>query len=298
MHAGIKRTDNSPAAAHAEVAQVRDELKLLAPLTEHFNADLATLPLQAKVAIVMTTENQWVTEIERQGDSFNQHQVEFSWYSALRQLGLAVDFVSPEHDLTPYQLVIAPCMPIVSPDFVERCKATNATLVFGPRSGAKTAELTAVPNLGPGLLQQLIDVKVLSTETIRPDCYAELFLAGDQTSYQSSRWREELAPGADVAILAKDEYQQPAVVQQGKVVYVGTLSCEGFLIALFRQLATQLGLPVWQLGSDLRTMQRGELQFVFNYGATAQQFAAPANAEFVIGSSTLQPYDVAVLRLN
>jgi len=298
MHAGIKRTDNSPAAAHAEVAQVRDELKLLAPLTAHFNGDLAMLPVSAKVAIVMTTENQWVTEIERQGDSFNQHQVEFSWYSALRQLGLAVDFVSPEQDLTPYQLVIAPCMPIVSQSFVERCKATNATLVFGPRSGAKTAELTAVPNLGPGLLQQLIDVKVLSTETIRPDCYAELFLAGDKTSYQSSRWREELAPGAQVAVLATDEYQQPAVVQQGNVVYVGTLSCEGFLIALFRQLATQLGLPVWQLGSDLRTMQRGELQFVFNYGATAQQFAAPANAEFVIGSSTLQPYDVAVLRLN
>jgi beta-galactosidase len=147
-------------------------------------------------------------------------------------------------------------------------------------------------------LQQLIDVKVLSTETIRPDCYAELQLDGDQTTYQSSRWREELAPGANVLILARDEFKQPAVVQQGNVVYVGTLSCEEFLIALFRQLAESVGLPMWQLGSDLRTMQRGQLQFVFNYGATMQQFTAPENAEFVIGSSNLQPYDVAVLRLS
>ena len=44
---------------------------------------------------------------QKGGISFNQHQVEFSWYSALRQLGLAVDFVSPEHDLTPYTNIIA-----------------------------------------------------------------------------------------------------------------------------------------------------------------------------------------------
>jgi beta-galactosidase len=288
MHAGIKRNDNSRAAAYAEIVQVRDELKLV--------ADLAEQPVQARVAMVMTTENQWVTEIERQGDSFNQHQVEFSWYSALRQLGLAVDFISPESDLTPYSLIIAPCLPIVSDDFVKRCQATSATLVFGPRSGAKTAELTLVPNLGPGLLQQLIPVKVLSTETIRPDCFE--ILRFNDNDYQSSRWREELELTAGVSVLAHYHDQTPAVVRHGNTVYVATLSCNAFLVALFTQLANERQLPLLNLDADLRAVQRGELHFVFNYGATPQQLNAPKGATFIIGSSTLKPFDVAVLRLT
>lgn len=291
MHAGIKRNDNSQAAAYAEIAQVRDELKLV--------ADLAQQPVQAKVAIVMTTENQWVTEIERQGDSFNQHRVEFSWYSALRQLGLAVDFISPEHDLTPYQLIVAPCMPIISQDFVERCKASAATFVFGPRSGAKTSELTLVPNLGPGLLQQLIAVKVLSTETIRPDCYEELTLSEfKHKSYKSSHWREELEVTGETSILAYYHYQKPAVARQDRMVYVATLSCDNFLLDLFASLAAELQLPLMRLDDGLRTVQRGNLHFVFNYDAKVHQIKAPRDAQFIIGSDTLQPHDLAVLRLS
>ncbi|GAA0665341.1 beta-galactosidase [Rheinheimera tangshanensis] len=291
MHAGIKRNDNSRAAAYAEIAQVRDELKLI--------ADLAEQPVQAKVAIVMTTENQWVTEIERQGDSFNQHKVEFGWYSALRQLGLAVDFVSPEHDLSPYQLIVAPCMPIVSQSFVDRCKASSALLVFGPRSGAKTSELTLVPNLGPGLLQQLIGVKVLSTETIRPDCYEELKLATKSgNSYQSTQWREELELSANTRVIASYHDKTPAVARDGRTLYVATLSCNSFLVDLFADLANELQLPILRLDESLRSVQRGNLHFVFNYSAKVQQVVAPQHADFLIGGSTIQPYDLAVLRLR
>ena len=286
--------------------KVRDELKLLAPLlleplAEHFSGDLATLnKCSAKVAIVMTTENQWVTEIERQGDSFNQHRVEFSWYSALRQLGLAVDFISPDSELTGYQLVVAPCLPIVSQAFVDRCKASQALLVFGPRSGAKTAELSLVPQLGPGLLQQLVPVKVLSTETIRPDCYESLHFTDASIAsaqYQSTSWREELAVPADVTVLARYHDQSPAVVQHGNCCYVATLTCQSFLLELFAKLATAQQIPLLRLNDDLRVVQRGALQFVFNYGSGSHSFDAPAGASFLIGCSQLAPFDVAVLQL-
>lgn len=292
MHAGIKRNDNSPASAYAEIARVRDELALV--------ADLADQQVQAKVAIVMTTENQWVTEIERQGDSFNQHRVEFNWYSALRQLGLAVDFISPDSELTGYQLVVAPCLPIISQAFIDRCKASQALLVFGPRSGAKTAELTLVPQLGPGLLQQLIPVKVLSTETIRPDCYESLHFTETSAAavqYQSTSWREELAVPADVTVLARYHDQTPAVVQHGNCCYVATLTCQAFLQELFAKLAAAQHIPLLRLNDDLRVVQRGSLQFVFNYGSSSHSFDAPAGASFLIGSSQLAPFDVAVLQL-
>ena len=106
MHAGVKRNDNSKAQAWYEIEQMRDELKK-ASIT--FGDSV-----KAQVALVMTTENQWVTEIERQGDSYNHQRVEFAYYSALRQLGIEVDFISVDSDISEYKLVIAPCLPIIS----------------------------------------------------------------------------------------------------------------------------------------------------------------------------------------
>ncbi|MDZ7869248.1 MAG: beta-galactosidase trimerization domain-containing protein [Rheinheimera sp.] len=91
------------AAAWPEIEQLVREMALCPDLLEQ--------QVKATVAMVSTTENQWVCEIERQGDSFNQQEVEFAWYSALRQLGVDVDFVSPEQDLAGYKMVFVRCMP-------------------------------------------------------------------------------------------------------------------------------------------------------------------------------------------
>lgn len=284
MHAGIKRNDNSKAAAHVEVSQMRDELALLPHILEQ--------NVQAKVAIVSGTVNQWVTEIERQGDSFNHQKVEFEYYSALRQLGLCVEFIEQSSDLSPYELIVAPCLPIVEVDFVQRCKESKAHVVFGPRSGAKTADLSLVPNLGPGLIQALLPIKVLSTETLRADCHEALYFAGK--TYQSTCWREELELGQGVQIEAGYHDQSPAVVSAGSASYIATLTCTEFLVDYFEQLAGKLGLVTERLAEDLRMVRRGNLTFVFNYAHTQQSFKAPVDARFVIGSESLLPYDVAI----
>ena len=36
----------------------------------------------------------------------------------------------------------------------------------------------ALPTLGPGLIQQLIDIKVVATETLRDDCLQAINLVG------------------------------------------------------------------------------------------------------------------------
>jgi beta-galactosidase len=113
MHAGVKRNDNSKSQAWYEIEQVRDELASA-------NIDTSA-PVKARVAIVTGTINQWVTEIERQGDSYNHQQVEFAYYTALRQLGLTVDFVSTDCDVSTYDLLVAPCLPIVEQTFVDKC---------------------------------------------------------------------------------------------------------------------------------------------------------------------------------
>jgi len=286
MHAGIKRVDNSKSIAWYEAAQFRDEL-----IQTGFDVNAK---VHSKVAIIMAIESQWVTEIERQGDSFNQQRVEFEYYSALRQLGIDVDFISPKSDFSQYKLVVAPCLPIVNNDFVARCKASSAHFIFGPRSGAKTKELTLAPNLGPGLLQALIAVKVASVETLREDCSEALMF--NQQQYVSNRWREELKDYTGLDVLARYHDEQPAVVANSHTTYIASLTDIAFLKALFGRYADMLSINTYDLPEDLRVSIRGDFGVLFNYSEKPQTFIAPSNVEFVLGSANVPAYGVCVFK--
>lgn len=288
MHAGVKRNDNSKAAAWAEIEHMRDELK-----ATDFNIED---PVQAKVAIVTGTLNQWVSEIERQSDSYNHQQVEFEYYSALRQLGLAVDFISTDCDISQYSLVVAPCLPIVNDAFIEKCKASNAHFVFGPRSGSKTKDFSLAPNLAPGLIQSLISIKILSVETIRPDCSEKL--SYENHWYESRCWREELEISENTSVIAEYHDGTPAVVRENNTTYIASLSCVSFLIELFANLSNELDIATVKLPKDMRMVHRGNSAYIFNYAGYEQTFPNPELGTFVMGSEKLAPYDVAILKLN
>lgn len=286
MHAGLKRVDNSPSAAYPEVQQVKAEL-------DQLNINLND-PLHYRVAIVSTTTNQWVSEIEQQGQSYRHEKVEFEYYNALRLLGLNVAFVSPEHSLTDYDLVVVPTMPIISDAFIKNCEATDATIVFGPRTGSKTDEFQYPRNLGPGKLQSLLPAKVLSVETLRGDIQEKLYFNGEQ--FHSNRWREELLPGDNCEVVARYEDESPAVVKSGNLYYVGTLSCSDFLTNLLGKLAVEKGIATYILNEDVRTVERGDYRFIFNYAGTPVRVDAFANADFVVGSHELDAYGYAIAK--
>jgi beta-galactosidase len=288
MHAGVKRNDNSKSAAWTEIEQMRDELKLV-----EFSIES---PVQARVAIISGTTNQWVSEIERQADSYNHQQIEFSYYSALRQLGLVVDFISINSDFSPYDLILAPCLPIVDDVFINKCKNAKAHFVFGPRSGGKTDELSLAPNLPPGKLQVLLPIKVISTETIRPDCSEKLGYK-DKT-FESRCWREELEITKDIIVDAKYHDQSPAVVRHANTSYIATLTCDDFLIEQFEHLATELDITTVRLPKDMRIVYRGELAYIFNYAGVPQTFPSENIGKYLLGQTVMDPYDVAIIKLN
>ncbi len=288
MHAGVKRNDNSKSAAWTEIEQMHDELKLV-----EFSIES---PVQARVAIISGTTNQWVSEIERQADSYNHQQIEFSYYSALRQLGLVVDFISINSDFSPYDLILAPCLPIVDDVFINKCKNAKAHFVFGPRSGGKTDELSLAPNLPPGKLQALLPIKVISTETIRPDCSEKLGYK-DKT-FESRCWREELEITKDIIVDAKYHDQSPAVVRHGNTSYIATLTCDDFLIEQFEHLATELDITTVRLPKDMRIVYRGDLAYIFNYAGVPQTFPSENIGRYLLGQAVMDPYDVAIIKLN
>ena len=194
---------------------------------------IAETKQKAPVAIVTGAESYWVSDIERQSESYKFDDVQFSYYHALRSIGVSVDFVGLDADIDAYKLVIAPGLPIIDDAFVEKCEQSDATFIFGPRSGAKTHEFGYPRNLPPGPLQRIAPLRVLSVETLRPDCVESFFWNGKQ--YDSLIWREELdAPDSDV--LATYDDGAPAVVRYGNIIYTGTLTETDFLQDFFRRL--------------------------------------------------------------
>ena len=132
MHAGLLRPDNSKTEAWSEAEQAIAEIARL---------DLGNQPIpKACVAIITGVEGLWVSDIEKQGQAYDFNSVQFSFYSALRELGVNVDFISIDADFSPYKIVVAPSLPIIDAAFVKKCKESNAQFIFGPRSGSKTSE--------------------------------------------------------------------------------------------------------------------------------------------------------------
>ena len=286
MHAGLLRPDNSKTEAWEEAEQAMTEVAML---------DIANQPLQpASVAIITGAEGLWVSDIEKQGEAYEFNQVQLSYYSALRELGVNIDFISADSDFEPYSIIIAPSLPIIDQDFIDRCKASSAQFIFAPRAGAKTPEFGYPDRLQPGLLKQLVPIRVLSVETLRADCTEDLNWNNQQ--YQSGSWREQL-DAAETTVLARYKDNQPAVVTQGRFTYIGTLTDREFLLDFFQQQCQQANIPIYRFGADIRVSQRGDLMFAFNYSDQPQDLALDAQAQLILGTATIEPHGVTVWRI-
>jgi beta-galactosidase len=285
MHAGLLRPDNSKTEAWPEAEQAMAEVAAL---------DIVNQPLQpASVAIITGAEGLWVSDIEKQGQAYDFNNVQLSYYSALRELGVNIDFISVDSDFTAYALIIAPSLPIVDQAFVDKCKASSAHFIFGPRAGAKTSEFGYPAILPPGLLQQLIPIRILSVETLRADCMEGL--CWNKQQYQSGSWCEQIEAG-ESEILARYDNGEAAVVRQDRTTYIGTLTNREFLLDFFQQYCQQANIQTYRFGTDIRVCQRGDLMFAFNYSDKPQQLPLDSGASLMLGSSQIKPHGVTVWR--
>ncbi|MDT8429427.1 MAG: beta-galactosidase [Pseudomonadales bacterium] len=286
MHAGLLRPDSSEAPVCAEIRQALRDVSA----TGLTRQAMAT----ADVAILISDEARWIDAIERQGSAYRHEDILWQYYGALRQLGLNVDIISPTAVLDDYRLLVVPALPLLSAELLAKLQACTATVVFGPRAGAKTEDFCIPQTLAPGRLQSLIDIRVLSVETLRADCHEPLHWQG--SSYASTTWREEIASGAAVETLAFFADNTPAVVRQDRIIYLASLTCDAFLRDFLSNLCTELDLETLELPTDLRMRRRGNLNCVFNYANTIQTVPAPDDAEFILGKRQLPPGDIAIWR--
>jgi beta-galactosidase len=286
MHAGLRRPDDMPAAAWAEVEQAASDMQRL--------GDLSVVAAKSPVAIVIDPVSGWVDDIERQGAGYRYDAVVFQYYRALRGLGMDVDFVSAgDAQLAGYRLVVVPTMAVVDDAAFDALQASDGILLFGPRAGAKTDEFSMSEGLPPGRLRDFVPIKVTSVETLRADCGGSIAYKGAE--YESGRWRETIEVG-DADIIATYEDGAPAAVRADRSIYLATLTDDAFLTNLLVDLCAEADVQITPLPPTLRLRRRGELTFAFNLDSVSARAPAPKGAEFVIGGSDIEPYGVAVWR--
>ena len=286
MHAGLLRPDDMPAAAWAEVEQVAAEMKLL--------GDLTLVAPKAHAAIIIDPVTGWVDDIERQGAGYRYDAVVFQYYRALRGLGVDVDFVSAgAAQLDGYKLIVVPSLAVVDDAAMAALQASHGLILFGPRSGAKTDEFSISEGLPPGQLRAFVPIKVISVETLRPDCNGTISYKGKV--HNSGRWRETIEAG-DADVIATYEDGAPAAARSGRSIYLATLTDDAFLLNLLVDLCFEADIAIIPLPPTLRLRRRGDLTFAFNLADTPAHAPAPGGVEFVIGGPEIEPFGVAAWR--
>ncbi len=285
MHAGLLRPDHEPAEAWGEIAQVAAELEALGSLEERAP--------QADVAIIVDIDSRYVSDIEKQGAGYRYDQQLFRYYSALRSIGLDVDCVAPGQDLSGYKLVVVPGLAMPGESTLAALAASDALIVIGPRSGAKTREFTLPDGLAPGDLRALVPVRIRMVETLRPDCNGAL-MAGN-LRFESGVWREQFDV-LDGEVLATYETGAAAVMRHKRATYIGCVTDDAYLRHLFEGLATEEGLATMALPPTLRLRRRGDMTFAFNYAPERVEVPVPTGADFIVGGAMVPPYGVSVWR--
>ncbi|MBL0088985.1 MAG: beta-galactosidase [Ideonella sp.] len=286
MHAGLQTPDRHIDVGGAEAAAVASEL-----------AQLPTLQTQstqrAAVALVFDYAGMWLLDVQPQGADYNGLQLVYEAYSALRSLGLDIDIVPPGADLGAYALVVLPAVPLVNDALLAVLRASRAQLVLYPRAGSKVDAVSIPPGLPPGVLQSLIDLRVLRVESLRPGVTDTVHI--DRERHSSTRWRETVEARPGVSVLARYADGAPALLRQGRTRYLAGWFSAGLQRLVLEQAAADAGLATVRLPEGLRIRRRGDLLFAFNYDSQQHVLQLP-QANWVLGGETIPAHGMGIAR--
>jgi beta-galactosidase len=226
---------------------------------------------------------------------FSYPELFLNYFRAFHRLGIPVDVVSPEADLSSYRLVIAPTLYVLHQSWVanlRRYVEDGGTLVIGARSGVKDASNRVVNMPLPGLLRELCGIEVSEYDALgRAVGSAIRFEPGVIESAEVlcpiHTWCDIIDPlEAEVIARYAEEYYagQPAITRnrfgKGSVVYVGVMGGNQLCGALAAWLSRQAQLrPLLATPEGVEVVARERdgitYLFVLNHTDTEQIIEVP-----------------------
>ena len=306
FHGAVLPHNAKPTArVFKEVAQLGDEMKLLAPTLKGTHA-------KAETCILYSHDNDWVLRQPNQPNKyFNLREHIQLFYNALHDRNIAVDFARPTEDLSRYKLVFAPSLHLLSGGEADRLKLyvqNGGTLVATFNTGL-VDEHNMAPDTGyPHDLTDLFGLEVVEFDQLPPGEENHLTFKGTfpATHMHPARLWCDLIEPKDcqiIATYAKDFYAgQPALTLHtfglGKAIYIGTQSHQYFyndLVVWLRQMCDLhplLKVPD-NVEVGLREKDDTRIFFLLNHQAAPLrvQFYKPMH-DFLTGNTFSGNYDL------
>lgn len=241
LHSGLLRHDETPDRGYFEAKHMERE-------------GLVNGEVPARVALLHDYECLWILDQQLHGGPAYWAQT-FSYYAALRSLGLDVEIVHPDADLAGFALVVAPTLTMMSDQRIEKLRrdAQDKLFVFGPRTAFRTESGRAHENGQFGTFKDYFGARLLNFESLRPGLTIK---AG---AHDVTGWAEGYEPVADADVLAHYDggplSGTAAAVRRGNVVTIGANST-GLVWEILYRLAGELNLNPVPLPEGVRVSRR------------------------------------------
>ncbi len=245
QHAGLLRPDSAAAPGLAVAAQVAEEL------AEFPDAGTAT----AKVALLLDYASAWAWDTQPQGADFDFFRLCFAAYRALRRVGLSVDIVSAGSDISPYRLILAPGIATLPQSLLDQLAGFHGTAILGPRTNAKTSEMSIPVPLPPALPG--LDATVALVESLPPGASVPLARGGAFV-----HWFEHLETGHARETTTDG---RPAIATAGRLHYLAGWPDDTAFDWIVADACTAEGIETVSLPEGLRIRDTDSHRFWFNY---------------------------------
>ncbi|MFC4637819.1 beta-galactosidase [Deinococcus hohokamensis] len=253
MHSGLLRHDETPDRGFAEVAALN---KAHYPLG----------PVQTRVALLHDYDSLWAYDLQPHHAGTSYWQQTLTYYTALRALGMDVDVVHAGSDLTPYAVVVAPAITLVTTDTAARWEAAvqeGTRLICGPRTAFRTPSASAWPTGQFEPLRGLIGGHLRQYDSLRPGL-TQAITGGHVAHTWAESYRPEKAQ-------TTHHYQggpldgQSAVIRQGGITVIGAHS-ETLIREVLREALQEAGLDPLDLPEGVRLSRRAGQTLLQNWG--------------------------------
>ncbi|UWR24463.1 beta-galactosidase [Sulfitobacter sp. S190] len=269
MHAGLLRPDSADAPGMAEAQQVAQELGK-APDVQ---------PVQAPVALMFDYAADYYWAVQPHGDGLSYFGLVFDTYRALRAMGLSVDIVpASTRDFSGYTMILAPGVMHMEDDLKQAFARADATVLVGPRTGARDADMCTPVPMPPAWPD--FDATVTYVQSIRPDSPVALPEGG-----HFIRYLEHIETGETVVEATQDG--APALVQKGRFHYLAGWPDQDAARRILGELATSAGLSVMDLPDGVRCRDTGTERFWFNFDTQSHTVAGRTLAPVSVLRETL-----------
>ena len=309
---GLNDYDNLDNRRLAELRQIRDDFKKLAPL--------ARQPYRARIAYVRDYDNEWDAGVDQWHGRVARQSLEGVWQGAQLEHEpmdfLFVNADTPDAALAKYQLLIYPHPVILDDGIAEKLKRfmeKGGQVLFAARTGYKDAYGRCPMRPMGFAAAELCGVRIEDYTFVGPEDEASLAeMDGEQM--EMAVFNDILlptAPDARVeAVYIRNYYEgKPAVVSRpvgkGRAWYYGA----AFTARAARRMLRKLGFgEPWEkaikLPGELELAVRGKYLIVLNYHRTDRQAIVETpmrellSGEVLGGAHRIEPFGVWVFEME